>query len=368
MRVTAVDVWPVTIPFTEPFEVWRGVAAAKHHVIVEVHTDEGITGIGEASPFLYYGAETQTDVMSMVRRHLKPIVVGTDPFEIEALNQTFDTVIDGHRFSKAAIEMALWDIQGRALGVPLHRLLGGRVRDRVPIVGLLLRHDAAGAAAEAQTLVGRGFKHLKVKIGFGPDVDISTVRAVRDAVGDGVSIRVDAEESYDLKSALRVAHALEDLDVELLSQPVSRHLHHHMQRLQDRSTIPVLLDESIDLPEDVSLAARLGSGDAINVKLMKSGGVLKARRMFAIAQAAGMGVVVGSMIESGPGTACGAHLAISHTAVGYPCELLGPTLLAHDVTVEPIRIMDGELALGDAPGLGIELDRDQLARLRSVDV
>lgn len=367
MKVTGVDVWPVTIPFTEPFEVWRGVAPAKHHVIVEVHTDEGITGIGEASPFLYYGAETQHDVVAMVRHHLEPIVVGTDPFDVEALNQTFDTVIDGHRFSKAAIEMALWDIQGRVLGVALHRLLGGRVRQGVPVVGLLLRHDASGAADEARTLVGRGFEHLKIKVGFGRRSDVAVVRAVREAVGDEVSIRVDAEESYDLKTALRVAHALDELDVELFSQPVSRHLHEHMQQLRRTSNIPVLLDECIDLPEDVSHAAHLGTGDAINVKLMKCGGIVKARRMFAIAQAAGMGVVVGSMIESGPGTACGAHLAVAHTAVVHPCELVGPTLLAEDVLVESTRISGGQLDPGDAPGLGIELDRDQLSRLRSDD-
>lgn len=367
MKVTAVDVWPVTIPFTEPFEVWRGVAPAKHHVIVEVHTDEGITGVGEAAPFLYYGAETQQDVVSMVQRHLLPILLGTDPFAIEALAQTFDTVIDGHRFSKAAIEMALWDIQGRALGVPVHRLLGGRVRQSIPVVGLLLRHEPSGVATEARDLVERGFRHLKVKVGFGLERDIAVVQAVRAAVGADVTIRVDAEESYDLKTALRVARALEELDVELFSQPVSRHQHDQMRQLRARTMHPILLDECIDVPEDVLAATRQGTGDAVNVKLMKSGGVHAARQMFAIARAAGLGALVGSMIEAGPGTACGAHLAVSSTAVTHPCELVGPTLLADDVLVRSLALRDGALDPGDAPGLGIELDRDQLQRLRSVD-
>mgnify|MGYP000870260872 CR=1 FL=1 len=113
MKISRVDIWPVSIPFSTPFKVWRGVATYKDHVVVEIHTDSGISGIGEASPFLYYAAETQEDVVATLVNHLAPMVIGTNPTELEHINQMFDTVVDGHSFSKTAVETALWDIFGK---------------------------------------------------------------------------------------------------------------------------------------------------------------------------------------------------------------------------------------------------------------
>lgn len=362
MKITSVDVWPVSIPFVKPFEVWRGVARTKDHVIVEVHTDEGLSGIGEASPFLYYAPETQEDVVATVTNHLGPMVRGLDPFDIEKLNMVFDTVVDGHHFSKAAIEMALWDIAGKALGVPVYRLLGGQVRDAVEVIALLDNGPPEAMAAQATDRVEAGYRHLKVKIGFDPAADVAMVAAVVEAVSGSASVRVDAEESYDLKTSLRIARRLEELDVELLSQPISRHHHRQMARLREMISIPLLVDESIGIPADVMLAAALGTGDLVNIKVTKCGGILKAKRMAAIAEGAGMDCVVGSMIEMGPGTACGAHVAVSTPNVTYAAELVGPQLIADDLLVEPLEIRQGTIRLPDRPGLGVELDRERLAR------
>ena len=362
MKITSVDVWPVSIPFVKPFEVWRGVARTKDHVIVEVHTDEGISGIGEAAPFLYYAPETQEDVVATVTNHLAPMVRGLDPFDIEKLNRLFDTVVDGHHFSKAAIEMALWDIMGKALGVPVYRLLGGKVRDAVEVIALLDNGPPEAMAAQAADRVEAGYRRLKVKIGFDPATDVEIVAAVVGAVGASASVRVDAEESYDLKTSLRIARRLEELDVELLSQPISRHHHRQMARLRETISIPLLVDESIAIPADVMLAAELGTGDLVNIKVVKCGGILKAKRMAAIAEGAGMDCLIGSMIEMGPGTACGAHVAVSTPNVTYASELVGPQLIADDVLIDPLEVRRGTIRLPDRPGLGIELDRERLAR------
>lgn len=362
MEITSVDVWPVSIPFVKPFEVWRGVALSKDHVIVEVHTDEGISGIGEASPFLYYAPETQEDVVATVTNHLAPMVRGLDPFDIERLNTLFDTVVDGHHFSKAAIEMALWDIMGKSLGVPVYRLLGGKVRDAVDVIALLDSGPPEAMAAQAADRVEAGYRHLKVKIGFDPATDVDMVAAVVGAAGTSASVRVDAEESYDLKTSLRIARRLEELDVELLSQPISRHHHRQMARLRETISIPLLVDESIGIPADVMLAAELGTGDLVNIKVVKCGGILKAKRMAAIAEGAGIDGLIGSMIEMGPGTACGAHVAVSTPNVTYASELVGPQLIAGDVLVDPVEVHRGAIRLPDRPGLGVELDRESLAR------
>jgi len=334
----------------------------KDHVIVLVETDEGITGIGEASPFLYYAPETQDDVISMIHNSIGPLLRGLDPFEMERIDDLLQKTIDGHYFSKAAVEMALWDILGKRLGVPLYMLLGGKFREAVPVVAILQSGEPDQMAREAEEWVSKGFGQLKVKIGFGCEKDVAKVAAVRKAVGDRISIRVDAEESYDLKSALAVARRLRELDIELLSQPIPRHNYHDMALLRESIDIPLVVDESIVTPEDVLLAARLGTGDIVNIKVVKSGGILRSKRMAAIARAAGKDCFVGSMLEMGPGTIFAGHLAISTANVTYASEIIGPLLLADDILAEPVVVKNGALHLPDLPGLGIELDSSKMKR------
>ena len=336
MRITGISATPVSIPFKKPFVVWRGVAETKDHVIVQVETDEGIVGIGEASPFLYYASETQQDVVSTVNTYIAPLVLGQDPFDLESIDTLFHTVIDGHHFSKAAVEMALWDIIGKKLGLPVYKLLGGKVRPSVPVVGILKSEGPAQTARDAEEWVANGFRQLKVKIGFGPERDIATVRAVRRAVGDAVTIRVDAEENYDLKISLRMARQLDELGIELLSQPIPRHNYQDMALLRQAIDIPLLVDESIVTPEDVLQAVRLGTGDLINIKVVKSGGILNSRRMAAIAKAAGKDCLAGSMLEMGPGTLFAAHFVVATANVSYASEIVGPLLLADDLLAEPL--------------------------------
>ena len=360
MKISKILCYKVNIPFRRPFEVWRGTAETKNHVIIEIETDEGITGIGEASPFLYYAPETQEDVSATLTHYIPELIMGRNPFEMEALTDLLHHTIDGHHFSKAAVEMALWDIIGKKLDVPLYQLLGGKCRPTVPLVAILMSNALDELAREAQTWVDEGFSKIKVKIGYGVEKDIAKVRAVREAVGPDVSIRVDAEEAYDLKQSLAAARRLQDYDIELLSQPIPRHNYHDMANLRESTDIPILVDESIVTPEDVLLAARLGTGDLVNIKVVKSGGIINAKRMAAIAQAAGKGCLVGSMLEMGPGTLFAAHFAVSTINVTYANEIIGPLMLVDDVLEQPLQIIDGELSLPKSPGLGIELDRSKL--------
>ncbi len=361
MKITSIKAYPVSIPFKVPFVVWRGTARTKDHVIVVVETDEGIQGIGEAPPFLYYAAETQEDVVTTVERYITPLLIDENPFNLEKIDHLFHTVVAGHHFSKAAVEMALWDIMGKSLGVPLYQLLGGKFRETVPIVGLLKSDKPAVMAAEAQKYAAAGYRHLKIKIGFGITADIAAVTAVREAVGDEIVIRVDAEESYDLKSAVQMARHLDKLNIELFSQPLPRSHHHDMALLRTMIDTPLLLDECIETPEDVLLAVRLQTGDLVNIKVLKSGGMLNAKRMAAIAATAGKAVLTGSMLEMGPGTLFSAHFAISTAAVTYASELVGTTLLSDDIIQEPVQVENGALILPDKPGIGIDLDWQKLS-------
>ena len=362
MKITRIEAIPVNVPFKRPFVVWRGKVETKDHVIALVETDEGVTGLGEASPFLYYAPETQHDVVSTLENYFPALLIGEDPLDLERLGEMLDQNVDGHHFSKAAIEMALWDIIGQKLGQPLYRLLGGQCRPSVPVAVVLHSGEPAEMAREACEWVASGFKHLKIKIGFEINLDVARVEAVRQAVGEGISIRVDAEESYDLKGALGAARRLEKVGLELFSQPIPRYNHDDMAILRRLIDIPLLLDESIITPQDVLTAVKLGTGDLINIKVVKSGGILNAKRMAAIARAADKACLVGSMLEMGPGTVFAGHFALSTANTTYPCELFGPLLLADDVIKEPVVYADGALHLPDAPGLGVELDWEKVKR------
>jgi len=362
MKITGIKVYPISIPFKKPFVVWRGVVENKDHVLVEVETDEGIIGVGEASPFLYYASETQEDVISTVDNYIKPMVLGLDPFDLESIDARFHAEIDGHHFSKAAIEMALWDIIGKRLEVPVYKLLGGKYRSSVPVVAILKSGEPQEMANEAEAWLTAGFRQLKVKIGFGLESDVACVEAVRSAVGGSATIRVDAEENYDLKTSIQVARRLEVLGIELISQPISRDNLNDMVLFRKAIDIPVLVDESIDSPEDVLTAVQLGTGDLINIKVVKSGGILNARRMAAIARAGGKRCLLGSMLEMGPGTLFAGHLAVATSNVDYASEIVGPLLLSDDILKHPVVYKDGALEVPDYPGLGFELDRDKMAK------
>ena len=363
MRIAAVETFVAEIPFHRPFVVWRGTARAQRHVFVRIETDGGLVGWGEAPPFLYYAPETAADVHSLVTDVMAGELVGRDPRDVRALTAGFE-VIDGHLFAKAAVETALWDLLGQAAGLPLYRLLGGAVRPNVPVAAVLHTAAPAEMAAEATDWVGRGFRTLKIKIGFGADADEARVAAVREAVGREPAIRVDAEEHYVQKEALAIGHRLARYRIELLSQPVARTDWDGMRRLRDALPMPLLADEGIHAPADVVHCARTGAADMVNVKVLKSGGLLAAAEMAAIGRAHHLPVLIGSMIEAEIGTLLGAHLAIATPGV-FSTELCGPLLFADDLLDRPLEIRDGALWLDDSPGLGRAVARDRLEACRA---
>ena len=366
MRINRVESLIVDLPFKRPFVVWRGSIPSKRHVFVSIETDTGLTGWGEASPFLYYAPETADDVHRFIRDAMGSLLLGKDPRDLRMSMGTFE-MFDGHLFAKAAIETALWDLLAQAAGLPLFRLLGGAVRSSVPVTVVLHADTPEAMAGEAEDWVGRGFTSLKIKIGFGLDTDEAMVAAVRERVGAGPLIRVDAEEHYTMKEALALGHRLERFSIELISQPVPRDDWTGMRDLRERLSVPVLADEGIHSPADVVQVVRTRAADQINIKVLKSGGLLAAMDMAAICRANHLPVLIGSMIESGIGSLGAAHLAITLPGI-LSTELCGPLLFAHDGLTHPLAIREGAIWLdADAPGLGNTPDLAYLEANRVAD-
>lgn len=359
MKITRVETIVANIPYVKPFVITGGPNTIGDHVLVLVHTDDGYVGIGEGAPMTAYSEETQKDILYGVRDYLAPALIGADPFDVEAIHHRMNCALPGHHFAKAAIDLALYDIMGKSLGVPAYKLLGGKVRDRIPVAWVVGMGSIDEMVAEAVHHVERyGFSTVKLKIGRDPRKDVDLVREVRTALGPDVKIRVDANQGYDVATAIRVLRQLERYDLELVEQPVPRNNILGLAEVAAALDVPVEADESMFDHYDAMTLVRLKACDVINIKIMKPGGLYNAKKVAAICEAAGITCLVGSMVEFGPGTAAGLHFAAAHRVVAHACEPVGGFLYRDDVVEEDFSleaVVDGCLPVPEKPGLGITL-------------
>ncbi|HYG59056.1 MAG TPA: enolase C-terminal domain-like protein, partial [Symbiobacteriaceae bacterium] len=358
-KSTGIEAFPVDIPYHKPFVINGGPSYVGDHVITRVRTDEGIVGYGEGAPMVSYSDETQKDLLNGVLDYLAPAVAGLDPFDLEAIHHTMEAVLPGHHFAKASIDLALYDIMGKKLGVPVYKLLGGKVRDRIPIAWVVGIGPIDEMLADAVHHIGTyGFGTLKLKIGREPKKDLEMVRAIREAIGPNVKIRVDANQGYDVATAIRTLRQMERYDLELVEQPVPKWNILGMAEVAAALDVPIEADESMFGYHDAMTLIRLRAADIINIKIMKPCGLYGSKKVAAVAEAAGVTCLVGSMVEFGPGTAAGLHFAAANSVVAHACEMVGGMFFKGDVVEEDFSlkaVVDGCLPVPEKPGLGITL-------------
>jgi muconate cycloisomerase len=366
MRIAAVRtvvVWGPRRPaYGAPSRTALGTAAVSEHAVVFVDTDAGVTGIGEiASVFKRRGRLLARDVEAA----LGPAVIGEDPFRIAHLVQRMDRALDGVEEAKAGIEMALWDILGKALGTPVYTLLGGKVRDRIPLSYSVPFGEPAAMAEYARERVREGHRTVKVKVGSEAARDIEAVRRVREAVGSGVRLRVDANMAWPTaKEAIRLIRAMEPWDLELVEQPLPPRELDAMAEVRRAIGVPLMADESIRTPRDAMEVIRRGAADIANVYVTEAGGLLNASRIFTLCEAAGMPCMIGSMPEFGIGTAAQIHLGVAMPNLGPDSDTCGVLYHAEDLLTHPLRIEGGFAYPPEGPGLGVSVDMDVLERWR----
>lgn len=366
MRIAAVRtvvVWgPRRLAYGGAYRTALGASALSEHAIVFVETDAGITGIGEASSvFRRRGRLLARDI----EHALAPAVLGEDPTRIAYLAARLERAVDGVEEAKAAVEMALWDIAGKSLGVPVSTLLGGRVRDRIPLSYSVPFGEPEAMAAFAAKRVQAGHRTIKVKIGNGMARDIAAVRAVREAIGPDVRLRVDANMALPTaKDAIRLVAAIARYDIELVEQPLPPRELDAMAEVRRAIAPPLMADESIRTPRDAMEVIRRGAADIANVYVSEAGGLLAASKIFTLCELAGLPCMIGSMPEFGIGTAAQIHLGVAMTNLGPDSDTCGSLYHAEDLLTEPLRIEDGFAYPPEGPGLGISIDMDVLERWR----
>ena len=365
MKITKVRTVPVWCPRRRAFggvtRTALGPAAMSDYTIVFVETDAGVTGLGEVdSVFKRRGHLLRNDV----DQALAPAVLGEDPFRIAHLVQKMDQVLDGVEEAKAGIEMALWDIVGKTLKTPVYNLLGGKVRDRIPLSYSIPFGPPDQMAMFATERVRAGHKTIKVKVGSENSAnDINAVKLIREAIGPDIKLRVDGNMGWPTaKHAIRMIREMERWNLELVEQPLPAHDLDGMAEVRRNIGVPLMADESVRSPRSAMDVIRHGAADIANVYVTEAGGLLNATRIFAICEAAGMPCMIGSMPEFGIGTAAQIHLGVAMTNLGPDSDACGVLYHQEDLLTRPLRIENGFSYPPDGPGLGVEVDMDILER------
>ncbi|XID90204.1 mandelate racemase/muconate lactonizing enzyme family protein [Paenibacillaceae bacterium WGS1546] len=370
MKLTKAEVVPVRMPVSDRLRIrdsygWKTESA---YNIVRITDDRGNVGIGEASFTDVWSGERQASSKEAIEQVLIPAIREFDLTNIRQIVTAMDRALYGHLSSKAAIEMALLDLNGKALGVPLYRLLGGRVRDTLPVkfsvsaVNDDRLHDIVDFA------ISKGIRTVKVKVGTGMEADLARVRAIRSAYGDDIRIAVDANNAWRLEEAKAMIARLEPYDPAFIEQPLAREDYRGARELRRFTACPIVLDESLFTVEQAMTAIREDAGDVYSVYPNKNGGVLKTVQILALVGAAKKIGLLGSNLELGIGSAAMAHIGISNEKIDdltYPSDIIGPLYHTDDVITTPLRYENGRIAVPDGPGLGVSIDEDKLRYYRS---
>lgn len=366
MKITAIKVNAVNIPTIKSYRVAvMGKITSTQSVIVQVYTDQGLVGIGETDPALAFTGESQQTAMTMLKHHLGPAVLGMDPQAIEAIHTRMETVCVGNPFAKAAIDLACYDILGKALGVPVYQLLGGLVRERVPIMWSLGSEPPEVNAREAAVMVEQGYRTIGLKLGvLPPDVDVERVRQVRHAVGDEVQLRCDANQGWSVGTAISTIRKLEEHSVAMIEQPLPRWDLDGMAQVVRGVNIPVGVDESLSSPRDALNIIQKKSADFYSIKTTKQGGLLNAKKIAAMVGASGGKLFINSMIEMGISVMSGLHFAASSPGlfdIGH--ALTSVRRLKDDILKDPVVYEDADIIVPkDRVGLGVDLDEGKVTR------
>ncbi len=362
MIITSVEVIPVRLPLREPFVIAYATYPDVLSVLVRVRTRDGAEGWGEATPDPNVTGETWGGVAETIRRDLAPALLGLDARHREASLVALDARVEGAPTAKAALDIALHDLVARAAGIPLWQLLGGRARDALQISRVISIGTVDEMAAAATRHVTAGFHTVKVKVGdaTNPTLDVERVSAVRKAVGPEVGIKVDVNQGWRSPgTAIAAIRAMAPSRPAYIEQPVLWWDMEGLAEVRRQTGAVIMIDEGCHDARDMLRAATLRAADLVNIKLMKTGGIINALKLNTIAEAAGISAQVGTMVESSIASAAGLHTAIAMTNV-RTVEMGGPLMLAEDIGDACTWYQNDTVTVPDLPGLGIDVDVDRI--------
>lgn len=352
MKITAVEACWVQVPLKHEYHVLSRSYLHTNHVLVRLHTDEGLIGVAEG-----YVHITPEASLSLLKGILAPAVIGLDPRQPAVLHRKMDAALAGHEYIKNAIDGAAYDVWGKSCGMSAAELLGGRFRESVPVCDAIGLLPVEQVKQEARRLVDTGFKQVKLKAGRDFNRDLEMVKAVRQACGSDLQIRMDANTGYrNAAVAIPLCLRLEEAGVDIFEQPIIGSDLEGMAQLADRLTVPLLAHESLATLKDAVAIIKHKAADILNVSPPKAGGLYPAMQIVRYAEAHNIPIMVAGANESGPGNIASAHLGATAHEQPYAGDARTVLRDAETLIKEPIRIEAGQCHLPPGPGLGITLD------------
>ncbi len=364
MKITKVETVPYGIPVTSFADAY-GSFAQSDAVLVKIHTDEGHVGIGEACAWEpeFYGEKIES-VNGTILNYAAPKIIGEDPRNINRIMMILDQNLARITCVKEGIDLALHDLVGKILGVPVCQLLGGMFRDRVP-VGSEIGIDTPEVMAKyAKRVLEMGIEVIKIKGSDEMDLDIDRIKAVREAVGPGVQLRLDPNAAWNTMGSIRVMRAVEDCHLELLEQPIATWDLKGMAHIRRNISTPLMADESIWTPQDAVKIHDYEAADILNLKIAKTCGLHLGKKVEAVAEALGLPCIAGTELEPGISAVAKIHLAASMRVHPIASEFTELTQVDGSILTEPLKAVDGCLEVPTGPGFGVEIDEDALEKYR----
>jgi muconate cycloisomerase len=356
----------VDVPTVRKHKLSSLSVTAQSYVIVELRLANGVTGIGEAATLggPRWSEESVESIKATIDTYLAPALIGWVGNGFVAARTRMDEAAKRNNAAKAAIESALFDAVGKTLNVPAVQLLGGAVRDSIPVLWTLASGDPGQELEEAENkIAARLHNRFKVKIGAqAPEADMARMRRLASALEGRATLIVDANQAWDETTALRCLPVLAEIGVTLVEQPLPAWNLAGMGRLRTRSSVPLMADECVFSTHEMLDVVRAGAADVVSLKLVKHGGLLATRDVAAVAVAAGIGLYGGCLLESSIGAAAHLQVFAGLRDLAWGCEHFGPQILTGDLVTEPLRFEDFHIHLPTGPGLGVTLDPSQLRR------
>ena len=354
MKITQVRLGRISTPLRVPFKTALRTVNSVEDVIVELHTDTGAVGYGEAPPTGVITGDTTGAILGAIQDHIAPALLGRDLDEFEDLTAAVQKALVHNTSAKAAVDMALWDLLGQKYSAPVYRMLGGARRNIVTDITISV-NPPEEMARDARTAVQRGYDCLKVKVGIDPELDVARLAAVREAVGKDVKLRIDANQGWTPKEAVRILNGMQErgLDLEFVEQPVKAHDFDGLKYVTERSYVPVLADESVFSPQDALTIMQMGAADLVNIKLMKCGGLYNALKIASAAEVYGVECMIGCMLEAKISVNAAVHLACAKQIITR-VDLDGPVLCSEDPILGGAVFNEKEITVSNEPGLGIK--------------
>lgn len=361
MKISEIDIYAIHLPLYEPFVISYASYDYMPSIIVKITTDTGVVGYGEGVADEHVTGESWEGTFAILKNTLAPKLIGENPLHMERIHALMDAEIYAAPTAKAALDIACYDAAGKALGVPVYDLLGGRYHEAFPITHVLSIGSPEAMADEAEERVAAGYRSMKMKVGTQVAEDVKRIEAVRARVGEDIAIRVDVNQGW--KNSANTLQGLKKLDhvtLDWLEQPVKADDIDGMVEVKSKSSVPLMIDEGLRGFREMREIIAKRAADKVNIKLMKCGGIYPAMKLAHMAEMAGIECQVGSMVESSIGSAAGFHVSFSKKVI-TSVELTGPLKFSKDVG--NLQYDVPFICLNDRPGLGIDIDEATLQEL-----